>query len=243
MGEGEGVPRQRPLWLPAWFQKRRSWLVLGRTLGGFGAFLAGIVAAVQFVQGDEGRPPVAPKLAALSSGVTTPPPTPTSLKPSYEYTEVTDRERRIRVEVPTAWGNVLGNGWHARGLPPFPEEELIGPGLNASPNVAAWSGDFETPGVFIGVSRRVLQTYTPRQLASEITYARCTFDRREPYTNHAFTGEVVHWRCPGSTRWIVLAATPTGARDYVLWIQTKLVDERDVEAYNRILSTFEVSLE
>jgi hypothetical protein len=50
----------------------------------------------------------------------------------YDYVAVSDETGQISVDVPTAWRNVLGNGWHAHRLGPIPEGEFIGPGLNAA---------------------------------------------------------------------------------------------------------------
>jgi hypothetical protein len=213
---------------------RRTWILIGRTLGGFGAFIAAIIAALEFAFGGGGEANgLAPALAR---------PPGTGDEQAYEFAEVTDRSGRIRVEVPTAWGNLEDDGWHANGLPPFADGERIGDGVNAAPNVALWRRDLETPGTFVGVSRTVLAHYSPRDLARGVTFGDCSFERSEPYTTTAFTGETVTWRCPGATRWIVLVATPTASRAYAVLIQTKLVSARDVAAYNRILNTFEVDL-
>jgi hypothetical protein len=147
--------------------------------------------------------------------------------------------------VPSTWGNVLGNGWHAQGLPPTPEGELLGPGLNAAPNVAAWRSatDFETPGVFVGASEEILEEYTPATILQRVSFARCRTAGGGPYTNADFTGSTVIWSCPEGAQWRVLAATPTESRAYLIYLQVKLVSAADVEAYNRIFGTFEVDFD
>ena len=164
---------------------------------------------------------------------------------SYEYVAVSDATGQISVEVPTAWGNVLGNGWHAQGLPPTPEGELIGPGLNAAPNVAAWRSatDFETPGVFVGASEEILGEYTPQKILRGVSFEDCRTTGGKPYTNADFTGATVNWSCPDGAQWRVLAATPTESRAYLVYLQVKLVSRADVEAYNRILGTFEADFD
>lgn len=239
--EGSPLPPKAPAEAGRldWFRKRRSWLVLGRTLGGFGAFIAAVVALLQFATGGDGA------VAGVAEPLTV---TPQSLvrvsdaAPAYTYMQVTDRTGKVRVEVPTAWGQVLRVGFVARGLAPIPDGTTMGPGLNAAPNVDAWRRDLTTPGVFIGVSKSVLRYYSPSDLAHGVTFGDCTFERAEAYANESFAGEIVHWRCPGGARWIVVAATPAKSREYALLIQTKLVSEADVDAYNRILATFEAHL-
>jgi hypothetical protein len=69
-----------------------------------------------------------------------------------------------------------------------------------------------------------------------------TSDRRS-YSNADFTGAIVTWDCEGDAQWRVLAATPTESRSHLLYVQAKLVSAADVEAYNKILNTFEVDFE
>lgn len=159
---------------------------------------------------------------------------------SYQYVAVSDATGQISVEVPTVWGNVLGNGWHAQGLPPTPDGKLIGPGLNAAPNVAAWRSatDFETPGVFVGASEKVLGAYSPEKILRGVSFESCRTTGVTPYTNADFTGATVTWSCPHGAQWRVLAATPTESRAYLVYVQVKVVSRADVEAYNRILGTF-----
>jgi hypothetical protein len=162
---------------------------------------------------------------------------------SYEYSKVEDETGRISVEVPTRWGNVLGNGWHANNFRRIPRGTLIGPGLNASPNVAAWSDDLETPGVFIGASEGILGEYEPEEILQQVSYGGCETADRRTYTNAEYTGAIVTWACDGGAQWRILAATPTESRSHLVYVQAKLVSSADVEAYNKILNTFEVDFD
>jgi hypothetical protein len=160
---------------------------------------------------------------------------------SYDFVRVDDETGQISVEVPSQWGNVLDNGWHARNFPKLEQETLLGPGLNAAPNVEEWAEDLETPGVFIGASEKILDAYSPEQVLQQVSFgADCDTDSRRSYTNAEFTGAIVTWACENGTQWRVLAATPTESRAYLLYVQAKLVSAADVEAYNKILNTFEV---
>ncbi|HJU46560.1 MAG TPA: hypothetical protein VJ689_00395 [Gaiellaceae bacterium] len=213
-----------------WWSRRRSWVVLGRALGGIGTFIAAIVAGLQFL-GDDGKG---------GGGVTD-----GGNLPAYVYTRIADDAVRLSVEVPTAWTDVRRNGWHAHGLPPFAEEAPLGPGLNASPNVADWRREREhdTPGVFVGASRTVLPEYTAHDLASRISFSGCSKAEAAPtpWENLQLRGETVTWTCRGETRWVVLAATSRDAEDpYAVLLQAKLVAARDTEAYERIVSSLQV---
>jgi serine protease Do len=161
----------------------------------------------------------------------------------YEYAVVSDQTGQIRVEVPTAWGHVQGNGWHAQALDPIPEGELVGPGLNAAPNVESWRGDLRTPGVFVGASKAVLGEFDRTTILERVGFDGCTTTKSEPYTTANFTGAIKTWTCPRGAQWRVLAAVPTESRAYLVYVQVKLVSSADVAAYNRILGTFEVDFD
>jgi serine protease Do len=164
--------------------------------------------------------------------------------PSYDYVEVSDDTGQISVQVPRVWTNVPGDGWHARGIPDVPFKAYVGPGLNAAPDVEAWREDLETPGVFIGASRELLKQHDTTDLLRSTHPAGCAAVESETFASARFTGELLTYRCDGTkTQWRRLAATPTTTRDYLLYLEAKLVTSADVEAYNKILNTFEVDFE
>lgn len=203
-------------------------------LGTVATFVVGAARVTDLVVGDDGT---SIGETVPESDVTLPP------AASYEYTRVEDESGRISVEVPTRWGHVRGNGWHASGFAGIPRGRVIGPGLNAAPNVEAWRGDLETPGVFIGASEEILDVYDPDEVLEQTSYGGCVTSDRTSYTNAEFTGAVETWACDGGAQWRILAATPTESRAYLVYLQAKLVSKADVEAYNKILNTFEVDFE
>jgi len=210
--------------------KNHPLLAIASALGSIGTFAAGM-AAVAGLLGADGTPAIGEPIRADDLGL------PKAL--SYSYEQVRDEERRISVQVPIAWDDWETDGWHAHSLPPIPEGKRIGPGLNAAPNVADWKNDLRTPGVFIGASEEILRTHSPRDVLDRISFTGCTKWARDTYSNGPFTGEVLTWNCP-SAQWRLLAATPTESPSYLVYVQVKLVTTADVEAYNKILDTFEV---
>jgi hypothetical protein len=164
--------------------------------------------------------------------------------PEYEYVEVSDETGRITVEVPTVWGDVPGDGWYPRSIPGVKSGARVGLGLNAAPNVEAWKEDLETPGVFIGASRALLDVHTPTSILRRTPPDGCSSTTSETYANADFTGEILTFACPDAgAEWRRLAATPTKTRDYLVYLEAKLLSSADVEAYNKILNTFEVDFD
>jgi hypothetical protein len=101
--------------------------------------------------------------------------------------------------------------------------------------------DLETPGVFIGASRELLRTHSPATIIRRTPPSGCFSVASDTYTGAGFTGEVVTFRCEDTNaEWRRLAATPTTTRDYLLYLEAKLLSTADLEAYDKILNTFEV---
>jgi hypothetical protein len=217
----EPPPPQKRAWSQLPYVVRQHPIVVAiSVLGTLATFIVGSVRVVDLVAGPEKELVEAP---------------------SYDYVEVSDDTKQISVEVPTVWAHVPGNGWHASSIPGVTNGTRVGPGLNAAPNVDAWMNDLETPGVFIGASRQLLERHTPSTLLRRTPPAGCASTGSETYASANFTGEVVTFQCEGTkTQWRRLAATPTTTRDYLMYLEAKLVTTADLEAYNKILNTFEV---
>jgi hypothetical protein len=232
----QGVPAVGKVGTLARVVKEHPLMLVLSILGTVATFIVGTARVTGLVL-DVGDPPIAD---TISSGDVTLPPAAT-----YQYGEVTDETGQLSVEVPTAWGNVRGNGWHARSFSRLPSGEAIGPGLNAAPSIEAWGadGEYETPGVFIGASQEILGVYSPDEVLQQVSFEGCRTTERKTYTNPDFTGAIVTWTCPNDAQWRVLAATPTESRAYLVYLQAKLASSADVEAYNRILNTFDVDFE
>jgi hypothetical protein len=202
-------------------------------LGTVATFIVGTARVTDLVIGSNDTPigPVSPDEISLPDAV------------AYEYARVEDESGQISVEVPTRWGHTRGDGWHPTSFTKVPRGQRIGPGLNAAPNVEAWKEDLETPGVFIGASETLLDEYEPEEVLQQASYSGCETVDRESYTNAEYTGAIVTWACDGGAQWRILAATPTESRSYLVYVQAKLVSKADVEAYNKIVNTFEVDFD
>lgn len=147
---------------------------------------------------------------------------------------VTDNDKIVSVMVPNTWGDVLGNGWHPQGV--F-NGELIGPGLNAAPNVGAWRIDKTTPGIFVGASKLLItEHYNPETILSTIA-SPCDFSSRKPISSDGLTGYRVIWTCPHSaTRFWTIALWPRN-HTFIAFIELKIVTSVDEASGNRALAS------
>jgi hypothetical protein len=207
--------------------RRRTWIVLGRTLGGFGAFIAALIAAAQFAFGgddDDG---------SGRTGSTAP----------YVFTGRSDVSDTIRYDAPTEWGNVEGSKWTAKNFGGIPNGTPLGRKLQVAPNVSAWlaEGELDTPGVFVGVSAFLAKLSAPRALAETFNYKHCESGVSRSYHRGTLEGWETRSPCPGTgTSWVTLVARSRAEPDALVFVQAKLVDERDEAALDRILATLEL---
>ncbi len=182
--------------------------------------------------------------AALWAGITHfsphPPPHPPSPLPPGQV--VQDATGTISVLVPQNWNSIFGNGWHPRGVPPFPAGTDIGPGLNASTNSDAWFNDLTTPGIFVGASRLLPAHYTPSSLLQQISVPHgCASLSSQGYATAEWTGTQDMWSCAHSaTRWWTIAMWPHD-HNYIVYVQIKIVTSLDKRIGARALASLSVT--
>jgi hypothetical protein len=221
-------------------RKEHPWAFAGALLGGAGTFLTAVISALALLADDGSQP---------RAGPTPPPPPVTELEAPYTYASgidghgtVTDNERLISVKAPDQWPNRKYNGWFPNDIDGV--DGRIGPGLNASPAIDSWrEPGSATPGLFFGASRdpRLLALHTPRSVLESVGLAPCAAGAIEENTLGELEGALVEHTCPDSAvRWFSYAWAPR-SRDYLVFLQVKLVSERDEGALRRILTTLDVS--
>lgn len=186
--------------------------------------------------------PILP-LSRLSPVAGTPPPqTPpleeqpaVAARDDEHYVAITDATGSVRVEVPEEWSNRAASGWTTDQYPPL--RDRIGPGLNASTDVAAWGSDPRVPGMFLGVSRSITEHYDPGELLAATTFSSCRKGPRMTIEN----GFSQTWtNCDGSaTAWFQQAQW-TRDQSAIVLIQVKIVEEHDLVARDHILRTYEI---
>jgi hypothetical protein len=152
---------------------------------------------------------------------------------------ITDNTGDISVVVPKSWGDIIGNGWHPHVQGLF-NGNLIGPGVNAAPNVGKWFNDMTTPGIFVGVSKLLIADhFTPKTILSTLEW-RCDFSSRQPAASHGLTGYRVMWVCPNSsTRYETIALWPS-SHSFIAFLELKIVTPADAASGNRALTSLSV---
>lgn len=148
-----------------------------------------------------------------------------------EYVFVSDDSGSVGVEVPTAWSDTNGEF-----------NEQFGESIWASPNLEAFNDGWDVPGIIVENSSQ----FGPGDLDSildSINYEACTYGGREAFTtdDEVFTGQWdLYTDCGGAgSMVVVLAATPP-AQTSVVRMLVQIVDDRDLEALDRALASFDV---
>jgi serine protease Do len=143
------------------------------------------------------------------------------------YRRVTDNSGAIVVEVPAEWSDVDGRAFE------------IGPGLVAAPNVDAYNNGYSTPGISILASRQLDRN--PDAVLDEVDFPACSASGRSDYDDGKFTGRSALFEsCDGRDTSIVVVAAVPPDRSYTVLLVVQTVDQRDFEALETALTTFDV---
>jgi serine protease Do len=152
------------------------------------------------------------------------------------YTYISDDYGAIQIEVPVEWTDTEGSAWLAG-------EDVVGSAVSASNNLEDFWGTFATPGVFFGASSVLADAYDEESFLNELTdhSDNCTYDGRYEYEDQIYTGLYDHYTdCSDAGSQIINIVAFPEDRDLILWVQTQIVSDADLEALDHIINSFEV---
>lgn len=157
--------------------------------------------------------------------------------PYSDYTYITDDTGAIALAVPVEWSDVDGR--------PYTDDQgrqLYD--VRASSDLQAFHTTWTTPGVIVTASTEVAQSENEVTLLDELVEplsSQCTYEGRQPYEDVIYTGQFdVFTNCAGTgVTYLVVGAVPS-TRAFVIRVQVQVNDERDLEALDAVLQTFEV---
>jgi hypothetical protein len=152
------------------------------------------------------------------------------------YSTVTDDSGAIQLSIPQEWADVDGSAWVL-------DEETVGATISASSNLNEYYDTFSTPGVFFGASDVLAERYDAGSFLDELPdySADCTYEGRSDYKDTVYTGLFDHYTECGDvgSQIINIVAFPE-SRELVVWVQTQIVNEADLEALDQIINSFDV---
>lgn len=155
-----------------------------------------------------------------------------------EYTTITDETGAIEVDVPAEWSDVDG-------APYVGDDGLRRIDVRAAPDLASFADTWDTPGMIFTGSSEVAEVSNETALLDELQEplsGQCTYDGRQPYEDPLYTGFYdVYSDCGGvGATYVVIGAAPP-ERDFVIRVQVQANSDRDFDALDRIIDTFQVT--
>ena len=153
------------------------------------------------------------------------------------YVQVTDDSEALTMAIPAEWDDSSGDAWTI-------DDQIVGGAIRAAGDLQAFYETWSEPGVFFGASRVLAQTMNEQSMldhdANDFS-GDCTYEGRDKYQDAVYTGLYDHYtNCGGvGTTLIVLSAVPEN-RGFLILLQIQVVSQADLEALDKILSSFEV---
>ena len=153
------------------------------------------------------------------------------------YVQVTDDSGALTMAIPAEWNDATGEAWVV-------DDQVVGGTISAAGNLQAFYETWSEPGVFFGASRVLAQTMNEQNMldhdANDFS-GDCVYEGRSPYEDAVYKGVYDHYtNCGGvGTTLIVLSAVPEN-RGFLILLQVQVVSQADLEALDKILSSFEV---
>lgn len=160
--------------------------------------------------------------------------------PSPQFVDVADDSGAISLRVPETWGDTRTEDWVLD-----EEEGPIGTAFYAAPDVDEFNSSWEAPGIFVGVSETIAESFTPAEALDVLDFNDdCIYDDRYDYESANLAGAYDVWldcgEVEGST-YVVLAANPLGEESPLLVLQIGLPTEEDTAAFSEIINTLAVA--
>jgi serine protease Do len=155
-----------------------------------------------------------------------------------EYTLILDDTGAIQVEVPVEWADVDGA--------PFVDDEgrdVVD--LRAAPELASFETSWSTPGVIFSASSDWAATTDETALLDllfEGLQSQCSYDGRYEYEDPAYSGSYdLYFDCGDTLATFVVVAARPPEGDFLILVQVQANEDRDLDALDRVLSSFYVT--
>lgn len=153
------------------------------------------------------------------------------------YTRITDNEEKISVQVPVEWSDIETGTWKFKG-------KDTGVFLAASPNLGDYYATGSQPGVLIGVSRSLAQSYDRQSLLGlekRDVPRTCVYKGRFDYQNQFYSGQYDHFTncATNSPGLLIFTATSPDQKSLIL-LRIAVISDADLEAVDTIINTFQV---
>jgi serine protease Do len=152
------------------------------------------------------------------------------------YSYIYDDSGAIQVEVPDEWTDTNGGAW-------LRDDQEIGAAISASSNLDDFWNTYSTPGIFFGASAILAQNFDEATFLDSLTdfSQDCVYEGRFEYSDPIYDGYYDFYTdCSDAGSQIInIVATPQD-QQFLIWVQTQVVSDQDLEALDYIINSFEV---
>ena len=153
------------------------------------------------------------------------------------YTEITDNEEKIKLQVPIEWSDIETGSWTFKG-------KNVGVFVAASGDLANFYSTRSQPGVLIGVSRSLAHTYNKEGLLGlerRDLSRQCAHKGRFDYQNQFYSGQYDQFtNCASGTPGVLIFTTASADQKSLILIRIVVVSDADLQAVDTIINTFQV---
>lgn len=152
------------------------------------------------------------------------------------YTEITDNEEKIKLDVPIEWSDIETGEWTHQG-------RSVGVFVAASTDLAGFYSNHSQAGVLIGVSRSLARSYNQEGLLGlerRDLARQCVLKGRFDYQNQFYSGQYDHFTNCSGLPGLLIVTTASADKKSLILIRIAIVSEADLKAADTILNTFQV---
>lgn len=153
------------------------------------------------------------------------------------YTRITDNEEKINVQVPVEWADIETGAWTHK-------NKNAGIYVAASGNLGNFYSGTSEPGVLIGVSRSLAQSYDMLGLLGlekRDVPRKCVYKGRFEYKNQFYAGQYDQFtNCASGNPGLLIFTTASPDKRSLILIRIVVASEADLEAVDTIINSFQV---
>ncbi len=153
------------------------------------------------------------------------------------YTRVNDNEDKITLQIPVEWNDIETGDWTYKG-------RKVGVFVAASGDLGNFYATRSQAGVLIGVSHALAHGYSRAgllDLEKRDHVGSCVYKGRFDFENMFYLGQYDQFsNCVAGTPNLLVLTTASADQKSLIMLRMVVVSQADLEAVDKILSTFQV---
>jgi len=153
-----------------------------------------------------------------------------------KYNTLNDDTGKLSVRVPKEWSDTSSGNWMLN-------DKKVGLSLSASTDLKAYNDNWNTPGVFLGVSTDLAKDTDAKTFLDTWDYSKdCKRDSRIDYDDSVYAGAYDIWKDCGGEKgnlFVVVSVMPKAKQDVLVLINVSIPAHTETQPFEQILATFD----